>query len=110
MQSESEQKSEFYRLLEEAIGDLAPTKRETFSLNQDKYDRAVSALQQAKGAKCTDGAHFKFWCNKNFKLQKIGSRMVLYCLKTSCPVITKEDIFDTIKRLVKITCIAFISH
>ena len=47
---------------------------------------------------CPDGAGFKFWCNKHFKIETIGSSQVIYCKKTSSPVTNKEDMFDTIKQ------------
>ncbi|XP_046581445.1 KRAB-A domain-containing protein 2-like [Haliotis rubra] len=93
-----EQKAEFYKLLDDHIAQLDKKKQETFCITQETYEKAVEALQLDKGVKCAAGSHFKFWCAKHFKLQKIGSRRILYCKKTSCPVITKEEIFDTVKR------------
>ena len=93
-----EQKRQFYSLLEEHISSLGKGKRETFCIDQDKYNKAIAALQLPKGVKCQEGSHFKFWCMKHFKLQNIGSTTILYCKKLSSPVVTKEDLFDTIKR------------
>ena len=67
------------------------------SVSKATYDEALAALQLQKGVKCTTGSHLKFWCKKHFKLQKIGSKSVLYCLKTSNSVVPKEEIFETIK-------------
>ena len=96
----AEQKVQFYNLLEQTISKLNEKNRETFCITQEKYDRVLTTVELPKGEKCVYGANFKFWYNKNFKVQKIGARYVLYCLKTSCPVITKEELFDTIKRCV----------
>ena len=93
-----EQKSQFYRLLEEHIQGLDEARQGTFCITQDTYGKAVAALQLVKGVKCPEGSHFKFWCGKHFTLQEIASRLILYCKKTSCPVVTKEEIYDTIKR------------
>ena len=41
-------------------------------------------------------SYFKFWCKKNYRLEKIGSLNVVYCVKTSCPVVAKESMFETL--------------
>ena len=93
-----EQKSDFVRQLEKHIDGLVEKSRSAFSISQEKYDQAVAALQLTKGVKCAQGSYFKYWVSQNFKLQKIGARNVLYCLKTSNPVVPQEELFDTIKR------------
>ena len=87
----------FYTLLEEHISSLGKRKRDYFCIDQEKYDKAIAALQLPKGVKCPEGSQFKFWCIKHFKLHKTGSKTILYCKKVSSPVVTK-DLFDTIKR------------
>lgn len=89
---------EFYRQLDDHIAQLDKKRQDTFCITQETYDQAVEALQLDKGVKCATGSSFKFWCTKHFKLQEIGSRKILYCKKSSCPVVTKEELFDTIKR------------
>ncbi|XP_030010460.1 KRAB-A domain-containing protein 2-like [Sphaeramia orbicularis] len=96
-EEQEQQKAEFYRLVEEQITSLGQKKKDSYYITQERYDKAVQALQQAKGVKCQDGATFKFWAMKNFTLQEIGAKKILYCQKSSRPVVTKEDIFDTIK-------------
>ena len=49
-----------------------------------------------KRTKCAEGSSFKLWCNLNFKVGQIRANCLLYCQKTSCPVTTKEEIFNTI--------------
>ncbi|XP_078592647.1 uncharacterized protein LOC144871267 [Branchiostoma floridae x Branchiostoma japonicum] len=97
MAEEQQQKAEFYRLAEEHINGLGKGKKTNYCITQDTYDKAVKALQLSKGVKCPEGSHFKFWAAKRFKLQDIGARKILYCEKTSRPVVPKEDIYDTIK-------------
>ena len=67
-------------------------------LSQEKCEKALTALQLDKGEKCEDGASFKFWCSTNFKVVNIGSKKVPHCKKSSCPVVAKEDLFDTLVR------------
>lgn len=93
-----EQKTEFYTLLDAYISTLAIKKQESFCIPQEKYNRIVHSLQLAKGAVCQYGTKFKFWCNQHFKLEKIGTNSIVYCVKTSSPVVTKEDMFDVISR------------
>ncbi|XP_035699879.1 KRAB-A domain-containing protein 2-like [Branchiostoma floridae] len=97
MAEEEQQKAEFYRLVEEQINSLGQSKRNSYCLTQERYDKAVQALQLAKGVKCQEGNKFKFWATKHFKLQEIDSKKVLYCKKSSHPVVPKEHIFDAIK-------------
>ncbi|CAH1258983.1 KRBA2 [Branchiostoma lanceolatum] len=94
---EQQQKVEFYRLIDNKISNLGQSKKESFCITQDKYNKALEALQLPKGVKCPEGNKFKFWASQHFQLQEIGSKKILYCQKTSRPVVPKEDIFDTIK-------------
>ena len=93
-----DQKEQFYELLEKHTASLDKKKKEKFIISQDVYKKIMECLQLAKGIPCPDGAGFKFWCNKHFKVETIGSSQVIYCKKTSSPVTTKEDMFDTIKQ------------
>ena len=92
------QREKFYALLEEYISKHNTNKQDTVCLSQEKYEKALRALQLDKGEKCEDGAFFKFWCYKNFKVVNFGSKKVLHCKKSSCPVVTKEELFDTLVR------------
>lgn len=65
---------------------------------QDLYDKVLNAIQLDSRTKCDDGAKFKYWCKNQFKVEIIGARNILYCSKTSLPVTTKEETFDTILR------------
>lgn len=38
------------------------------------------------------------WCMTQFELQKTGSKDVVYCQRTGTPLVTKEDMFDAIKK------------
>ena len=88
-----EQRAEFQQLLTTYIDQLHESKKPSnpHSVNQEKYNRILTALQLLKGAKCSEGAHFKFWCMKHFKCVKIGRNNVLYCKKTSHPIVTEEE-------------------
>ena len=88
-----EQKVQFYIQLEDTISKLIENNRDNFCITQEKYEKALTSMELPKGAKCPNGAHFKFWCKKHFKVQKIGSSNVLYCVKTSCPVMMLREDF-----------------
>ena len=53
------------------------------------YNRILTALQLPKGAKCSEGAHFTFWCMKHFKYVKIGWNDVLHCNKS--PILLSQS-------------------
>lgn len=89
------QRATFYHLLDEQISFLK-SGNEKYCLTSDLYIKVVAALSLKKGDSCTYGTKFKAWCKGNFKLQQIGSKQLLFCTKSSCPVITKEEYFDTI--------------
>eukprot|EP00058_Branchiostoma_floridae_P001776 XP_002587264.1 hypothetical protein BRAFLDRAFT_99781 [Branchiostoma floridae] len=93
---EEQQKAEFYRLVEVQINSLGQKKKDNYCITQERYDKALQALQVAKWSKCPEEGKFKFWATQNFELQEIGSKKILYCKKSSRPVVPKEDIFDTI--------------
>ena len=61
-------------------------------------DKVLNAIQLDSRAKFDDGAKIKYWCKNQFKVETIGARNLLYCSKTSLPVMTKEETFDTILR------------
>ena len=93
----SEQKDKFNELLENHCSSLGK-KKDKCVISQEVYDKAVQALLLETGTKCDNGAKFKYWCKNQFKVETIGCRNILYCSKTSLPVTTKEDMFDTILR------------
>ena len=72
--------------------------RKRRAITQDLYDKVLNAIQLDSRIKCDDGAKFKHWCKNQFKVETIGARNLLYCIKTLLPVTTKEDTFDTILR------------
>ena len=71
-------------------------KKTTKIITQDLYDKVLNAIQLDSRTKFDDGAKLKYWCKNQFKVETIGARNVLYCSKTSLPVRTKEETFDTI--------------
>ena len=89
-----DQKTHFYSLLDAHITE---ENAEKFYITQAQYEKIVKALQLPSGAKCQDGASFKFWAKKHFKLQTVGTSLLLLCNKTSCPVATYETIFETLR-------------
>ena len=91
-----EQKNQFYNLLDDHISKLNKNKKSKFVIDQETYDKVLSALLLPKGSKCPDGASFKFWSNQHFKTEQIGENQLVYCKKKSCPVTTKNNIFNTI--------------
>ena len=91
-----EQKNQFYKLLDDHISKLNKNKKSKFVIDQETYDKVLSALLLPKGSKSQDGARFKFWSNQHFRIEQIGENELVYCKKTSCPVATKNNIFNTI--------------
>ena len=59
-----EQKNQFYNLLDDHISKLNKNKKSKFVIDQETYDKVLSALLLPKGSKCPDGASFKFWSNQ----------------------------------------------
>ena len=92
------QRDRFETLLEEHIRGMSQKKQNNYLITKETYDSIVITLQQKKGEKCFMGSKFKFWAKNNFKIEQLGNKHVLYCLKTSQPVVTKEDCFETIKK------------
>ena len=92
------QRENFYRLLEENISNLAAGKKENFLYSQERYEKIENALSCEIGAKCIDGAYFKFRSLKNFKLQRVGAKDIVFCVKTKRPLLTKDELFNTIAR------------
>ena len=99
------QRQKFYSLLEDHIRSLAAGKRDNFVFSQERYNKIENALSMGKGSKCDDGACFKFRCQKKFKLQRVGSKDIVFCVKTKCPLVTKDELFSTIAR-----CHARVGH
>lgn len=91
------QRDTFYRLLKDHT-ETMKSKQEHFSISTDKYNKIVQALRLQRGELCEDGSKFKMWCKKQFKLEQIGSRQIVYCIKESCPVVTYEEMFETIRK------------
>ena len=91
-----DQKTVFYQLLEQHINSVSGKFQDKFCVTQKSYDQIKEVLATGKGEKCQFGSYFKFWCKKNYRLEKIGSLNVVYCVKTSCPVVAKESMFETL--------------
>ena len=85
----------FYELFDKCCSE---NEKKTKIINQDLYDKVSNAIQLDSRTKCDDGAKFKYWCKNQFKSETIGARNLLYCSKTSLPVTTKEETFNTILR------------
>ena len=71
-----EQEAQFTLLLNDHI-EKSTKNGETFTIDQEKYDKIMFAVQLPKGEKCPDGNSFKFWSCKHFKIEKIGSKPVI---------------------------------
>ena len=50
----------FYKLLDDHISKLNKNKKSKFVIDQETYDKVLSALLLPKGSQCPDGASFKF--------------------------------------------------
>ena len=87
---------QFCQLLEEHISSVGGKFQDKFGVNQGSYDQIQAVLTSGKGVKCQFGSYFKFWCKKNYRLGKTGSLNIVYSVKTSCPVVAKESIFETL--------------
>ena len=88
-------------MLEQHINSVGGKFQDKFCVTQESYDQIKEVLALGKGQKCQFGTGFKFWCKKNYRLEKIGSLSVVYCVKTSCPVVAKESIFETLVKCHK---------
>ena len=92
----SDQKVKFYELFDKYCSE---NEKKTKIITQDLYDKVLNVnFQLDSRTKCDDGAKFKYWCKNQFKVETIGARNLLYCSKTSLPVMTKDETFDTILR------------
>ena len=49
-----EQKNQFYKLLDDHISKLNKNKKSKFVIDQETYDKVLSALLLPKGSKCPD--------------------------------------------------------
>ena len=90
-----DQKTVFYLLLKEHIYSVGRKFQDRFCMNQESYEQIQAVLTSGKGGKCQFGSYFKFWCKNKYRVGKIGSLNVVYCVKISCPVVAKESIFET---------------
>ena len=52
----------------------------------------------AKGHKTEEGAKFKHWAKNNFRKTTIGEKDILICLKSDCPVVTRDEVFNVIHK------------
>ena len=77
-----EQKDQFYKLLDDHIEGLNGKFQNKFCITQQVYDDIKAVLSLDKGQKCDSGSYFKFWCRKNYRLEKIGTLSVVYCVKS----------------------------
>ena len=91
----TDQKVKFYELFDKFCSE---NEKKTKIITQDLYDKVLNAIQLDSRTKCDDGGKFKYWCKNQFKVETIGARNHLYCSKTSLPVTTKVETFDTILR------------
>ena len=83
----SDKKVKLYELFDKYCSE---NEKEAKIITQDLYNKVLNAIQLDSRRKCDDGA--------KFKVETIGARNLLYCSKTSLPVTTKEETFDTILR------------
>ena len=93
-----DQKAQFYDLLEQHILKQNEKYRENGCIPQEKYEKIVDTLNCENGRKVMLEPISSSGVISTSKLKKIGARDLLYCKKTSCPVVTKENIFDTLVR------------
>ena len=84
--------------VKEDFSDLFLNLKYQVIVSQDLYDKVLHAVQVESRSKCDDGAKFKHWYKNQFQVEVIGARNLLYCSKTSLPVTTKEEMFNTILR------------
>ena len=71
-----EQEAQFTLLLNDHIDKLNEKWRNTFRIDQEKYDKIMFAVQLPKGEKCPGGNSFKFWSCKHIKFEKFGTKPV----------------------------------
>ena len=79
--------------------------KDKFYITEEFYQDILELLELQKGEKGRKDAKFKAWCRSHFKLQKIGAKELVYCTKKSVPLVTKDDIFDSVLK-----CHETVSH
>ena len=72
--------------------------REKFVLSSEKYNLILEYINTEKGIKAPGGARFNHWANGIFRKTTIGEKEVLVCLKTECPVVTRDEVFEVISK------------
>jgi hypothetical protein len=58
----------------------------------------LECLSTKKGIKAPGGARFKQWANAISRKTTIEEKEVLICLKTECPVVTRDGVFEVISK------------
>jgi hypothetical protein len=67
-------------------------------LSSEKYNLILECPNTEKGIKAPGGARFKHWEKAIFRKTTIGEKEVLICLKTECPVVTRDGVFEVISK------------
>lgn len=102
---DQQQKANFYQQLDAHIQKLNMNNRETFCLPQNKYNKVLRVLSLDEKEACPEGPKFKHWAKKLYKLGMVGSQNIIFCKKSGCPVVAREEIFQTIS-----TCHTNVGH
>ena len=90
-----EKKTLFYEKLDEYESKFL---QEKCVLSSEKYNLILECLNTEKGIKAPGGARFKHWAKAIFRKTTIGEKEVLICLKTECPVVTRDEVFEVISK------------
>ena len=85
-----DQKEQFYELLENHVSSLDKKKKDKFIITQEVYKKILECLQLKKGSPCAGEVQI-------LVPQTLQDRDH-WKQQSSCPLTTKEDIYDTIKK------------
>ena len=89
---------QFYALVDDHVSKLPEKLRSSFSITSVKYDRITAALNLRKGEPCDDGAKFKHWATRNFKLVPVGHLEYVYDKELDLPIAKHEELFHIVQR------------
>jgi hypothetical protein len=72
--------------------------KEKFVLSGLRYEAILNCFDKEKGHKTEEGEKFKHWAKNNFRKTTIGVKDILICLKSDCPVVTRDEVFNDIHK------------
>ena len=94
-------KEGFYVKLKALVAELDVKRQSKYLITTETYNKILDVLSSE-----TKYDHqFNFWAKKHFTIVKIGDKPAVHSIKKKLPVVTYEDLFDTINE-----CHAAVGH